>query len=144
MLLDPKGKFRLRVSSRDWSNCSSCRSSQAGLMLPCRDHVSASQSLYPRGLCSIQTPLHQPATAPLPQKHHGLSEKLRIGFHQSCTWVHNSCSVKYPFGRLVGWQWTETSSPKLLKISFVFSSPTYPSIFPPFLAEAYRLQIFRT
>ncbi|KAK4825736.1 hypothetical protein QYF61_002175 [Mycteria americana] len=73
---------------------------QAGLTLPCGERVSASQSLYPRALCSIQPPPHQPATAPLPQKHQRLSEQLRIGFYQLCTWVHNSCSAKYPFGRM--------------------------------------------
>lgn len=34
-------------------------------MLLCGEHVLANQSLYPRGLCHVQTPVHEPATAPL-------------------------------------------------------------------------------
>lgn len=55
---------------------------------------------------------------------------------------NSSCSAKHPFGRLMGCQRAETSSPKLLMINFVFSY--LPSVFPPLLAEAYGLQIFQT
>lgn len=61
----PKGIFILRVSCRDESKTSSCHARQAGLMLLCGEHVLANQSLCPRGLCHVQTPVHEPATAPL-------------------------------------------------------------------------------
>lgn len=99
-----------------------------------------SQNLYPSR--TVQTLGLTTATChcPFPQKHHRLLEKLRISFHQFCTWIHNSSPAKQLFGRLMGQWWTEESSPKWLKISFVFSPFTY----LPFSLLFWLKQIFQT
>lgn len=130
LLLDAKGKFTRRVSSSNRSRCTFCRSSQAGLTLPRGEQlpgaVSGGQSLCPGG--PPPAPAAQGVTLHPPPSHGrtpGCQTSSESAFTSCARGSNSSCSAKHPFGRLMGCQRTEPSSPKLLMINFVFSYPTY-------------------